>query len=197
MKYERKNAACGRPDCGVSTLIDEVTLTFGSGRLDDNGCWSRPCDQCAREWESRNPGKTAWPPPKQTQRPRVFVTQIPRQRDERDPSGWSPRYDVSAAESYGDVVELLSPTQRVSSPGSPFASYGMIVELRKKLCDFCDDDKLLLMGDPALITICFSIAIDANDGRAKMLRWSGATRSYTVVEVDLGARGSNRNRRSG
>ena len=40
---------CGNPDCCVSTFIDEITLTFGTGILDDHGCWEFPCEVCENE----------------------------------------------------------------------------------------------------------------------------------------------------
>lgn len=56
----RKTPACGNPDCAVSThIFDE--LTFGHGELDMNGFWEHGCAICAREWESRHPGESAWP----------------------------------------------------------------------------------------------------------------------------------------
>ncbi len=53
--------ACGNPKCGVSTGIHDG-LTFGSGDLDMNGFWERPCEKCARLHEKLYPedGK-CWP----------------------------------------------------------------------------------------------------------------------------------------
>jgi hypothetical protein len=51
--------ACRRADCGTS--IDDVTITFGRGKLDSSGFWAEPCHACAREFERKNPGKKAWP----------------------------------------------------------------------------------------------------------------------------------------
>jgi hypothetical protein len=55
-------AACGNPDCGVSTgFCDE--LTFGSGDLDDWGYFEHPCHACARDWETTHPQDgQCWPP---------------------------------------------------------------------------------------------------------------------------------------
>ena len=54
--------ACGHPDCGVSTAIDDETLTHGRGDLDKYGFWEIPCPPCARAAEKRSPeyGKR-WP----------------------------------------------------------------------------------------------------------------------------------------
>jgi hypothetical protein len=42
-----KPRPCGNPRCSCSTGIHEG-LTFGSGRLDSLGYWSKPCHVCAR-----------------------------------------------------------------------------------------------------------------------------------------------------
>lgn len=52
---------CGKPYCKVSTGIHGA-LTFGHGKLDDNGFWSIPCEKCARQWEKDNPEDgQCWP----------------------------------------------------------------------------------------------------------------------------------------
>lgn len=56
-----KKCPCGHSDCGVSTSIDDVTMTFGRGGLDEWGFWMIPCGICARAWEASHPGVTAWP----------------------------------------------------------------------------------------------------------------------------------------
>jgi hypothetical protein len=43
---------CGTSECAVSFGIHEG-LTFGSGTLDFNGFWSKPCAVCARDYERR------------------------------------------------------------------------------------------------------------------------------------------------
>jgi hypothetical protein len=53
-------AACGNPECGVSTGVVSG-LTFGSGELNDNGYWEHPCFECARAYEADNPGEVVWP----------------------------------------------------------------------------------------------------------------------------------------
>ncbi len=52
---------CGNPDCAASSGIHEG-LTFGSGTLDFNGFWSKPCATCARDFERRHPeAAPCWP----------------------------------------------------------------------------------------------------------------------------------------
>jgi len=51
-------AKCNNPKCGVSTFIDEETLTFGSGHLDEYGVWEHGCKDCAEDYLESHPG--AW-----------------------------------------------------------------------------------------------------------------------------------------
>lgn len=45
-----KNRPCGNPECSCSTTIVE-TLSFGSGELDFNGFWEKPCFICSQHFE--------------------------------------------------------------------------------------------------------------------------------------------------
>ena len=56
-----KKRPCGNSDCGVSTSIDDVTLTFGRGDLDFNGYWEIPCPICAEDFQRTNPNQSVWP----------------------------------------------------------------------------------------------------------------------------------------
>ena len=91
----------------------------------------------------------------------------------------TPRYDVSPAAMFGDIEYLLGPR------AAPWNLKPVIDELEQKLVDFNDDDYLLCMGNPVLMCVAASIALLSNDGRAKMLQWSGKDRKYIEVEVDL------------
>ncbi len=52
---------CGHKDCKVSTSIDDITLTFGRGELDDFGFWEIPCEICAQNHKDRFPNDLVWP----------------------------------------------------------------------------------------------------------------------------------------
>ncbi len=47
--------------CCVSTAIDEITFTFGSGGLDDYGFWEFPCIECANRHKEKFPEDSVWP----------------------------------------------------------------------------------------------------------------------------------------
>jgi len=47
--------------CKISTGI-HACLTFGTGRLDKNGFWAKPCYACARAYEEQFPKEgPCWP----------------------------------------------------------------------------------------------------------------------------------------
>jgi len=47
-------AKCNNPHCSTSTGISGH-LTFGSGKLDQYGYWSKPCRNCAEDFEFQYP----------------------------------------------------------------------------------------------------------------------------------------------
>lgn len=59
----RFRKACGVESCGVSTAIDDTTLTFGQGDLDEYGFWEKPCRPCAENFERLEPSYRGrvWP----------------------------------------------------------------------------------------------------------------------------------------
>lgn len=91
-----------------------------------------------------------------------------------------PKYDLTAAQCHGEIVELLSPTAKPFNPGP------IIDELYIKLKEFNDDDHIICIGNPILLSLAVSIAADVNDGRVGLLQWHGKKQEYESVEVDLG-----------
>jgi hypothetical protein len=91
-----------------------------------------------------------------------------------------PKFDLSSAKQYGDVEYLLTPT------AAPFNSGPVVKELKQKLSWFGDNDSLLLIGNPVLIGCAVAIAAKVNNGRVKVLQWSGTDRRYVAVQLDLG-----------
>lgn len=109
---------------------------------------------------------------------RVFVVQKQHRFDEQK-GELVPKFDLSSAEQYGEIVYLLSPT------ASPFNPGPIVEELQEKLADFGDEDSLLLVGNPCLIGFATAIAAEASDGFVRLLQWSGRDRAYIPVEADL------------
>ena len=58
-----------------------------------------------------------------------------------------------SAEKFGDLKVLLPDNRNIILSAGPVA-----LKLRKELSTFCDDDYLLLIGDPAIFAICGALA---------------------------------------
>jgi hypothetical protein len=91
-----------------------------------------------------------------------------------------PKFDLTPAEKYGELIFLLSPTAR------PYNPQPVIDDLRRSLAGYTSDDYLLLIGNPVLIGLAMSVAARSGDGRVKLLQWSGKKQEYIPIEVDLG-----------
>lgn len=61
LETKKKLRPCGNHDCSVSTSVDDITLTFGRGDLDEWGYWSIPCVICAIAWTKHTPKDLVWP----------------------------------------------------------------------------------------------------------------------------------------
>jgi hypothetical protein len=105
---------------------------------------------------------------------RVFIVQKHVKYNKRT-GDLTPKFDMSSAEAYGEFVYLLSP---LAQPTDPVET---IAKLRKTLAGFCDDDVLLLVGNPCFIGLATAIASDINEGRVRLLQWSGKHRRYHEV----------------
>ena len=58
-------------------------------------------------------------------------------------------------------------------------------KLRKELSTFCDDDYLLLIGDPAIIALAGAVVSEMNRGKFKVLKWDRDEKRYYDIEIDL------------
>lgn len=108
---------------------------------------------------------------------KVYVVQNTHKLD-RGTSTLVPKYDMSSAARFGELVYLLTPNAKPHDPS-------VTVELNEKLLGFTDEDFLLLVGNPALIGFAVAIAADNNDGRVKVLQWDGKNREYVGISADL------------
>lgn len=86
---------------------------------------------------------------------------------------------ISKAERFGPLEYLLSPSAH------PFNPELVLGDLHEKLSGFSDDDYLLLIGNPGLIGMATAIACHYNDGRVKMLQWSGRHSEYTEIAAKI------------
>ena len=96
----------------------------------------------------------------------------------------NPYVNVLSAEEYGDIEILFDSGQQIM-----FSPQPAIKKLRRKLKSFCDDDYLLMMGDPAAMGIACCIAADINRGKFKILKWDKKERRYYPVSININEKG--------
>lgn len=108
----------------------------------------------------------------------VYVVQDSRRYD--NTSGqYVSVHDLSPAEEFGQLKYLLTPT------AAPWKPESILDDLWDKLEGFCDDDYLLMVGNPVLCGLATAIACDINGGRIRFLQWNGRERRYTPVEAQV------------
>ncbi len=92
--------------------------------------------------------------------------------------------NILSAEKYGKIKFLVPEGSQVTF------SAGYVTEmLRSKLSSFCDEDFLLLIGDPVAIGIATALAAHWNMGRVKMLKWDKMEHKYYPVSINLHQKG--------
>ena len=91
-----------------------------------------------------------------------------------------PGVDMTDALRFGDFQELLPRKDQLAISSQP-----VIHALKNKLKNFSDDDYLLCLGDPSIISIVSAVAASLNRGRFKLLKWDRKLEKYYPVEVDI------------
>ena len=96
----------------------------------------------------------------------------------------NPKINIIGASQYGKFKFLLPElSQIIFSPGP------LIYKLRQGLKNFCEEDYLLLTGDPAIIGVACSIVSDITNGKYKLLKWDKQERKYYPIEINLYEKG--------
>ena len=90
-----------------------------------------------------------------------------------------PAIDLTPAAEWGEIIILLNSPQSFISPEQT------IKVLRDKMSDFCDDDFLVPVGDPALMCAVAMVASHINGGRVKMLKWDRRVMRYFPIAVNI------------
>lgn len=108
---------------------------------------------------------------------RVFVVQN-QHRWDREEEQFVPKFDLTPAEEFGELVYLLSPT------AAPFRPGKIVEELQTKLASFGPNDHLLLVGNPVLIGFSVALAAYSNQGSVSLLQWSGKDQRYVNVKAE-------------
>ena len=88
--------------------------------------------------------------------------------------------NIRSAEKFGDLKIVLPDNRQIVLSSGPLTH-----KLKKELSTFCDNDYLLLMGDPAIIAVAAAAAAKINNGRFKVLKWDRDDKTYYDIEIDL------------
>ena len=108
----------------------------------------------------------------------VYVVQDSRRYDNAT-GEYVSVHDLSPAEEFGTLKYLLTPT------AAPWRPEGIVTDLWDGLEHFCDEDYLLMVGNPVLCGLATAVACDINGGRIRFLQWNGRERRYTAVEAQV------------
>lgn len=104
---------------------------------------------------------------------KVFVVCEPASKD------GASKIDLTPALEYGEIEVLLQHSQSLLAP------VPTVRKLRDKLENFCDEDYILPVGDPVLMSTVAMVAAHANHGKVKFLKWDRIQRRYMVIPVDI------------
>ncbi len=126
----------------------------------------------------------------------VFVVQEPKRRvtSEMVAAGRAnrqmvgalvPVFDISPALMYGPIEVLLERSTGLTTEDIE----GAVHVIREKLAEYGDEDYILAAGDPTAIGIAIALAVQANNGRVRVLRWNRHDRVYVEVMVDFNEKG--------
>lgn len=110
--------------------------------------------------------------------PRVFLVQRPCWLN-RETGMWEDKLDLTPAEDFGEIHEILPPGNVSSDMASNLR------DIREGMRSFSNDDFLILLGDPVAMSIAACVAMQKTDGRIKMLKWDKFKNAYDVYEVDF------------
>lgn len=92
----------------------------------------------------------------------------------------SPGKNILSATDYGEIVVLLPESRQLM-----FSAGAIVNELNMKMSKFCDDDYILLIGDPAAIGAACAVASRWNNGKVKMLKWDRQELKYFPVQISI------------
>jgi hypothetical protein len=113
--------------------------------------------------------------------PRVFLVQNPSRRDQ-DTGDWIPKYDLSAASAFGEIVELLP-------PGPDWRDSDQIAERMSQNLTGPDGyqpaDYILALGDPIAISIAMMLALKNAGGFVVALKHERREKCYFPIEIQM------------
>lgn len=111
----------------------------------------------------------------------VIVPQFPTRMGDHGPERMP--VDLTDAERYGTVVEILSSTAKPFDPES-------IEQMDQFMLDSSADSWLLCLGNPTMIAAAAG-AFASIHGRLNLLQWQSRRRRYEAVQITYGEEGTN------
>lgn len=90
--------------------------------------------------------------------------------------------DLTPAIEYGELCVLMPQSQSMLAP------VPTVRTLKEKLRNFTDNDYILPVGDPVLMSTVAMIAAEQNGGKVKFLKWDRHMGKYFVIQVDTSGR---------
>ena len=91
-----------------------------------------------------------------------------------------PRFpSIDRARELGKIVYMLEPNAH------PFVPNNVTGILHHHLSNFCDEDYLILVGNPVLLGMATAIAANYNSGRVNFLQWSQKGDRYTLITAEI------------
>lgn len=108
----------------------------------------------------------------------VYVIQDQQTRDQRT-GALSSRFDISAAEAYGEFKFLLGSSAR------PFHPDHILDQLRSGLEGFTEEDHLLLIGNPNFMLWIGMILTDLGINKVRTLQWNMGDGNYREIVAEV------------
>lgn len=109
---------------------------------------------------------------------KVFVPQVPSRFD-RASRVWVPIVELSSAQQYGDIVEMLPPEANRLHTGP------LVAAMKEAMAGITDEDWVVAVGDPSLIAAAAAIAAAKCGGKLRLLKWDRITSTYLAVEMSI------------
>ena len=101
---------------------------------------------------------------------KVFAVQIPARRVD---GAWVPKYDLSAAERFGAIVQVLDFGNVPSDPGPTRSRLFSVFSVFNP-----DADYVLLLGDPVAIAQAVAVILQFHNRPYRVLKWDRRAEEY-------------------
>lgn len=86
---------------------------------------------------------------------------------------------LEKASTFGEIQYILGPSDDL------FETEVYLGKIHEALSSFSDDDLLLLIGNPVFIGVCVAVAAYYNEGRIRVLQWSGKNENYYELRMKV------------